>query len=169
MAKTIQNVREDIEPQRAYEFEFELLGSTTSGNEELLVQRVNSLTIPSTENETIVINYKSQQTIHVGRDSSAHTFTVSFRDGIDAAIYKFFKNWKENGLNSMNTGAGFNRDVYAAEANIRLMENDSETVTVTHNFTKVFPTSIGDMSLDYSSSEVATFDVTFSYDVHNVE
>lgn len=169
MAKTIQNVREDIEPQRAYEFEFELLGSTASGNEELLVQRVNSLTIPSTENETIVINYKSQQTIHSGRDSSAHTFTVSFRDGIDAAIYKFFKNWKENGINSMETGIGTNRDVYAAEANIRLMENDSETVTVTHNFTKVFPTSIGDMSLDYSSSEVATFDVTFSYDVHSVE
>lgn len=169
MARSIQDVREDIEPQRAYEFEFELLGSTASGNEPLLVQRVNSLTIPSVENETIEINFKSGKTFHIGRDSSPHTFTVSFRDGIDGAVYKFFKNWKENGINSMETGIGASRDVYSAEANIRLFENDSDTVTITHNFTKVFPTSIGDVSLDYSSSEVTTFDITFSYDVHSVE
>ena len=168
MARTIQDVRADEYPQRAYEFEVEILGSTVSGNEPILTQRVRNANIPSVENEVIEINFKSQKTIHVGRDSSPHTMTITFWDDEEHTIYSFFKNWKENGLNSVVTGGGTTRDLYAAELIIKFFATDSQTETKRHNFTKVFPTSIGEISLSYESSEHVSFDITFSYDAHTI-
>lgn len=165
---TIQDVRAENAPSRAYEFEFSLLGSTASGNEPLLTQRVQNTSIPSVENEVIEINFKSQKTMHVGRDSSPHTFNVTFWDDEEHTVYTFFKNWKENGLNSVVTGGGLTRDLYAAEAIIKLMAADSETTTMEHRFTKVWPSSIGEVTLSYESSEHVSFDVTFSYDAHTI-
>ena len=33
---------------------------------------------------------------HVGRDSSPHTFNVTFWDDEEHTVYTFFKNWKES-------------------------------------------------------------------------
>jgi ribosomal protein S19 len=72
----------------------------------------------------------------------------------------------ENGLSNSVSGGGATRDQYASELLIKLMAHDSETVTQTNRMTNVFPTEIGDTSLDYSGSEHKKVEVTFSYDTN---
>lgn len=160
---TIQDVRSLQNPQRAYEYEVSILGSAASGNLPLLTQRVESVSIPATSVETIEVNFKGRKTFYAGRDASPHTITVNFYDGEDQAVYKFFRNW----LNTMNNevdGSGVTRDLYAAQMEIKTFAHDSATVTNKNTLTYLFPTEVGEVSLDYSSSEHFKFSVTFSYD-----
>ena len=167
MALTIQDVRQDFRPQRNYEWELSILpAGSPIGEEPLISQRIESHNIPSVENETIEINYKSQKTFHVGRDSSPHTFSVTLWDGEDGAIYRFFRNWRETGMSNSLFGGGLQRDVYATDAILRFYEHDSQTMTIAHRWGIVFPISVGEISANYSESSLVTFDVTFSYDWH---
>lgn len=160
----IQNIRAVGNPQRAYEFEVELLAVTTAGALPILTQRVESVTIPETSVETIEINYKGRKTIHAGRDASSHTVVVSFWDSETRDVYNFIKRWMENGISNSEVGGGANREDYATQMLIRTFAADSEKVTGINRLTNVFPTSLGEVRLDYASSEHMKFDVTFSYD-----
>lgn len=166
---TIQDVRSVGNPQRAFEFEVELLANTVAGLLPILTQRVESVNIPDKTTETIEINYKGQKTIHAGRDASSHSVTVTFWDTEEREVYRFFKNWKENGINNSSVGGGATRDEYATQMLIRTFAHDSTQVTGTHRLTQVWPTSIGETSLSYESSEHIKVEVTFSYDTQLFE
>jgi len=161
---TIQNVRTTTNPQRAYQFEVEILGSTVSGNLPLLTQRVRNANIPETSTETIEVNFKDSKTLYSGRDASGHTTVVTFWDDEDGSVYKFFKEWKTNGIRNPIIGGGLSRDLIAAEMRIKMFANDSQTVTRIVRLTNVWPTSIGEAALTYESSENLSFDITFNYD-----
>ena len=166
---SINDVRSLDNPQRAYEFEVEVLGGSSAGSDiPIITQRVENVTIPSVEVETIEINYKNSKTIHSGRDSSPHTLTISFYDSESREVYTYFMNWMKAIRNPDGNG-GDTRDAYAGSLLVKTFAADSSTVTGTNRFTKVFPTSIGDVSLSYESSEHMKFDVTFSYDENLVE
>lgn len=158
----ITDVRTNDTPQRAYEWEVELLGSSSAGNIPILTQRAETVTIAEMSIDTIEINFKNSKTIHAGRDASPHSMTVSFYDGEDHALRQYFINWY-NAIRSPD-GGGVDRSQYAGELVVRLYASDSQTVTATYRATKVFPTSVGEMALSYADSEHAKFDVTFSFD-----
>lgn len=160
----IQDVRAVNNPQRAFEFEVELLASTVAGLLPILTERVESVSIPETTVETIEINYKGRKTIHAGRDGSSHTLTVTFWEDEDRGIYSFFKGWMENGISNSEVGGGVTRDQYSTQMLIRTFAHNSETVTGVNRLTNVFPTSIGEIQLNYESSEHMKVEVTFSYD-----
>lgn len=159
----IQDVRTVNNPQRAFEFEVEIVANTVIGNIPILTQRVETVSIPEKTLEVIEINYKGRKTFHAGRDASAHTVIVSFWDDEDQTVYNFFNNWIEN-INNSEVGGGLTRDLYAADMNIRRFAHNSETVVALNRLTKVFPTSIGDIQLSYETSEHMKVEVTFSYD-----
>lgn len=163
---SINDVRSVNNPQRNYEWEVEVLGSSVAGTLPLLTLRAETVTIPQTSVETIEINYKGQKTFHSGRDASSHTISCTFWDSEANDVYNYFKNWMENGLSNSVSGGGTTRDQYAAELLIKLMAADSESITQTNRLTNVFPTEIGDVSLDYSGSEHKKVEVTFSYDTN---
>lgn len=163
---SIQNVRAVGNPQRAYEWEFQILGSSISGSLPILMERVQTVNIPEKSNETITINYKSQPARYAGRDSSPGTFTVTFWDTEEHEVYSMFNDWHENGITNSVVGGGVTKDLYAVDAIVEYKAHDSQATTGTHRFNSVFVQSIGDISLDYSSSEHKTFTVTFSYDRH---
>lgn len=160
----IQNIRAVGNPQRAYEFEVELLAATAAGTLPILTQRVESVTIPETSVETIEINYKGRKTIHAGRDASGHTVVVSFWDSEKRDVYRFIKRWMEVGISNSEVGGGMNREDYATQMLIRTFAADSDKVTGITRLTQVWPTSLGEVRLDYATSEHLKFDVTFSYD-----
>ena len=160
----ISNIRAVGNPQRAYKWEFELFGNTTSGSLPLLTERAQNVTIPATSVETIEINYKDRKAMYAGRDAEAHTFTVTFWDSEDHDVYNFFKNWINNGISDSQVGGGVTRDLYSVEAIVKKQAHNAETVTGSNRFTHVFPTEVGDITLNYDASEHVTFDVTFSYD-----
>lgn len=165
----IQNVRAVGNPQRAYEFEVEILASSVAGSLPLLTQRVVSTSIPADSIETIEINFKANKTIHGGRDSASHAITVSFWDSEARDVYRFFKRWKETGLVNSAFGGGTHRDRYATQMLIRTFGADSVTVTGINRLTNVFPTEIGEVQLSYEASEHFKFDVTFAYDSNLME
>lgn len=165
----IQNVRAVGNPQRAYEFECELLGNTISGTLPFFKERVQNHNAPEKSTETIEINYKSQKSRYAGRDSSPGTFTITFWDDEDQSIYRLLNDWYENGISNSVVGGGVTKDLYAVSLVCKLLAHDSTTVVGTHRYDNVFPSSIGDITYDYSASEHKTFTVTFTYDVHLFE
>jgi len=152
-------------PQRAYEYEVEILGSSVSGSIPILTQRVESITVPAVSVDTIEINFKSSKTMYPGRDSAPHQITVNFYDTENRTLYTFFRNWM-NGIRDEVNGGGTTRDLHAAEMLIRTFAADSETVTGLNKLTNVFPTEIGDIAFDYASSDHMKFTITFAYDTN---
>lgn len=165
----IQDVRSANAPQRQFEFEVTILANTVAGALPILTERVENVNLPEKSVETIEINYKSRKTLHAGRDASAHTVTMTFWETEDREIYRFFNNWMEIGISNSVVGGGATRDLYSTQMLIKTFAADSKTVTGTHRLTNVFPTSIGDISLSYDTSDHLKVEVTFSYDSHLFE
>lgn len=166
---TIQDIRAVGNPQRAFEFEVELLAGAVAGSLPILTQRVETVSIPETSVDTIEINYKGRKTLYSGRDASSHSVTVAFWDTEDRSVYNFFKNWMENGLSNSTVGGGVTRDLYAIQMLIKTFAHDSQEVTGTNRLTNVFPTAIADIQLSYESSEHMKVEVTFAYDSNLTE
>ncbi len=165
----IQDIRGNGSPQRNYEFEVEILGSIAGGVLPILTQRVQNATIPETAVETFEINYKSRKTMYAGRDASSHTMTITFWNDEDNSIYRFFKDWMENGISNSIVGGGLSRDLYTAQMRITQFAVDSVTPTAVHFIDGVFPTNIGDVTLNYDASETQTVDVTFSFETNTLQ
>lgn len=168
MATTIQNVREVTNPQRMYEYEVEVLGSTSSGTFPLLTQRVKDVTIPNHNVETFEISYKGKKTQHSGRDAATKTVTINFWETEERDMYKFFYDWIGT-INDHTAGGGVTKDLYKGEVIIRTYAADSQTVTGTNKLINAFPTELGDVSLDYTSSDAMSFAVTFTFDENILE
>lgn len=167
---SIQDIRSSgSAPQRAYEFEVDILGNAITGNVPLLTQRVQMASIPETAVETIEINYKSGKALYAGRDASGHTSTITFWDDENHTVYSFFKSWMETGIRNSVIGGGLSRDLYSVDMLIKQFAHDSTTITGTHRLTSVFPTSVGDVQLTYDGSEHMTVEVTFSFDTNMYE
>lgn len=158
----IADVRSIHNPQKAYEWEVQIVGLSTGSLEELTFHAQNT-TIPEETSGVIEIPFKSRKTYYAGRDESGRTVTVTFWEDETHTVYSFFKDWKSL-ISAPETGGGVDREAYAAEIRIKTLNVDSETVSGRFTLRNAFPTSIGDITLDYTSNEHATIDVTFQYD-----
>ena len=158
----IQDVRAIATPQRSYEWEVEIIGLSTGADESLTFHAQNT-TIPEETIGTIEIPYKSRRTHHAGRDESGRTVTITFWEDEDHTVYSFFKDWM-NLISDNRTGGGVDKEGYSAEVVIKTLNSDSETTSGKFTLTKAFPTSLGEVTLDYSATEHATIDITLTYD-----
>ncbi len=164
MAKSIQDVRSiTAPPQRAFEWEVEVVGLST-GSEEGLTARAQSASIPETSVESFQINHKGRQTYFSGRDASDNTVTISFFDDEAFTAYNYFQQWADNLLSNPVTGGGSPRELSTAEVLVKTLGTDSETVTSVTRLKNAFPTSVGEISLDYETNEAVTFEVTIQFD-----
>lgn len=161
---TISDVRAIENPQAAYMFEVELLGSVAGGDLPVLTAHVQNTAIPEETIEKFIINFKDNQTQHAGRDGSGHTHNVTYWEDESGSIYRFHKNWKENGILNSTVGGGVTRDLYAAQMRIKKLSRDGETVVQSVLLTNVFVETIGEQTLSYEGSEALTLDITYSFD-----
>jgi phage gp36-like protein len=165
MAYTINDLRGTDNVQKAYEYEVDFIGSTSSGSVPLMTTRVESVSIPEESVETFIINFKGQKTTYSGRVASAKTVTVNFWDDETRQTYKFFRNWLDTMMNPI-VGGGVTRELAKGQMVIKLFASDSQTVMSAHTLDVVYPTQVSEISLDYANSDVLKFSVTFSYDTH---
>ena len=168
MATNIQAIREISNPQRAYEYEVEVIGASSSGSFPLLTQKVRTVTIPQKSVETFEINWKGRKVQHSGRDASAKQVTVEFWSTEDRGAYSFFNDWI-NSINNDEIGGGVTKDVYKGEVVIRTYATDSSSVTGTNRLVNAWPSELSDVSLDYTNSDAMVFSVTFTFDENYVE
>lgn len=164
---SIERTRAIHNPQKSYEWEVEIIGPSTGGLNSLTAY-AQTVSLPEESVEEIIINHKSERTTHAGRVASARTVTLGFFDDEGLTVYRYITNWLEIIKNSV-TGGGVDRSLYGAEIVIRQLKSDSKTVSAKHTLKLAFPTSRGEVSLNYDSSEAMTFDVTFSFQRHIVE
>ena len=163
---SIEKTRAIDTPQKSYEWEIEINGPSTGGLEGLQAY-AQTASIPEESIEEIIINHKAERTVHAGRVSSARTTTINFMDDESLTVFRYIQNWLEIIKNSQ-TGGGVPRSLYSANIILRQLNSDSETVSAEHILTGAFPTSRGEVTLNYDSSEVMNFDVTFSFERQSV-
>ena len=162
-----------VEPQHAYCWEFKMIGAGGSFDQDarLYAQEVS---IPAMEQEAVVKEYRGKKIKYQGKNSSSLEIDVTFYDTQDLAmyktIYKWFRSMNEYKKNNSIEPYGesgfislFESEGYMKSCEITLLDTTERTQTAKYVFSDVFPVSLGEVSLDYSSSEIMTFDVKFSY------
>lgn len=163
----IQDIRNSANPpQLAYAWEVEIVAPSIVGAPPILAARAETLTLPEKSIESYEINHKSRKSRFAGRDASPGTFTVQFWDDESHQVYDFFDKWIENGISNSQFGGGLSRAFYEAELRAKMQAHDEISGTGIHKFTKVWPSSLGDISLSYDASDKVIFTVTFTYDEH---
>ena len=158
---TIQNVRAATEPQRMYEFEVEIQGLST-GVDENLVFYAQSVNLPEKSVESLELPYKSERDFYPGKSTEARTATITFWDDQNHTAYDFFESWYDN-LIATPIGGAAPRTENAADIVVRTLHVDEETVSRQWRYSIAFPTTLGEVSLDYNTNEIFTFDVTFQF------
>lgn len=158
----IQDVRSINNPQMAYMYEIDILGGANDALDNLTVY-AKTVTIPQSAVEQIIINHKASKTHHAGRDSAAHTATLTFWDDEAMTIYNYFNTWMEIIHNSV-TGGSVSRDLYAAQMVIKLRNKADSSTTGTITLGQAYPIDLSDITLSMDTSDVVEISVTMSYD-----
>ena len=159
----LQQVRAINNPQRAYMWEIQIRALSTGALQNLDAY-AKTVSIPESAVEQMIINFKGGRSHHAGRDTSAHTATITFWDDERKTILNFFQNWMDNLIMNPLTGGGVTRELYSASISIRLKSADDSSVTSEIVLGHAFPTNIGEIALSYDTSEAVEIPITFSYD-----
>lgn len=154
------NISPNEEPQHAYRWEFTVTGIGGSENVKFYAQTVD---IPTKSQEPITKEFCGAKFHYQGKDNSSDEVTVRFYDNQSLDIYRFFFMWYSLMNSTDEAAASVNPINYMKGCNITLLDTTERIVTEDIFFSDAFPMSIGDVSLDYSSSEVMTFDVTLKF------
>ena len=79
---------------------------------------------------------------------------------------QYFELWQKCAFSDLTYNFNYYKD-YIGTMNVFALgssqKQERDDMTYAVGFTEVYPSSIGDISMDYSDGEITTFDVTFSY------
>jgi len=98
---------------------------------------------------------------------STHTYadwTVTFSIDVNHKLHTDFINWQKM-IHDPETNVHGNPTTYMVDQEIWLL-NTAGVVTKRMKLVSAWPQTIGEISLDHSSKELQTFDVTFTYLYH---
>ena len=91
-------------------------------------------------------------------------FTISFKlDRIDNIRHKFIQ-WA-NDIHNTETGRHGNPSNYLSDITLDHLNGKGQSI-MKYTLVGAWPKSVGEVGLDYSSKEIASFDVTFAYQYH---
>ena len=147
------------EPQHAYSWEFTVNGFSADQDVRLFAQE---LSIPSQEQEVIVKEFRGKKISYQGKNTTNHELSVTFYDTQDLPVYRFFYMWFRT-MNELKTNNSVTPANYMKECKITLLDTSERISTGEYNFTQVFPISIDEVSLDYSSNEIMNVTVKLAY------
>lgn len=154
------DISKGVEPQHAYRWEFLVHGFL--GDSEAVKFYAQNCSIPEKRNDPVKVSYCGSSFYYQGKSSSDKTLTVRFYDNQDLDIYKFIYLWY-NLMTAGRENAMVNPINYMKSGEVRLLDTTERIITEQFVFQDMFPTNIGEVSLDYSASEIMTFDVTFQF------
>jgi hypothetical protein len=127
---------------------------------------VKSTQIPSTTIETGTLNWQGFDYKYATKHTYS-TITVTFNVDLKAKIRLQFENWMNLMHNPLDNTYATSSE-YMADQRLQMVGYQAETLlefTLHH----AFPTEIAQISLDYSTPEVATFDITLTYQYHTIK
>ena len=147
------------EPQHAYCWEFTIQGMNADQDVRLFAQEV---TIPSMEQEPVIKEYRGKRIQYQGKNSSPLELDVTFYDTQSLPVYRFLYMWFRL-MNEIETNSSVDPSNYMKQCKIVLLDTTEKISTGEVKFSEVFPVSLGEVSLDYDSSEVMKVNAKLSY------
>ena len=115
----------------------------------------------STEKITVPIH--SHQRNFRGRGIQPQTLSVTYYEDQTHDTWKIVKGWKEFMVGTISGNSQDFLKGYSTSATLEIYDHTGNTIH-TMTFYNVFPTDVGDIAIDGSSSSAMQIPVTFSYD-----
>ena len=153
---------EQGEPQRAYLWEVNIQNDVNPMDSLQLYAR--DVTLPAVENDFITKEFMGQQFYYAGKESSQKAVSVTFWDDESLSVYSYFQLWMQ-WLARPDDGAQAYKENYAKDFVLSMKDTTDLFETGRFKLTKAWPTSLGEVSLSYESSEIMQFTVTLAYDI----
>jgi len=152
---------------RTYLFYYkpEIMNSTLDN---LPTYLTKSTTLPESNTEEIIMNWMGMDKKVAGKTTYAD-WTVTLMVDNDWQIRLEFEEWSKiiNNVKGVSS-YGYPKD-YTSTQTLETLNYDGTKTGVIVKLINAWPKSIGAVTLDYSSQEVAMFDVTFAFDYYAME
>jgi len=127
---------------------------------------VKTTSLPSTTVEEVPVNWQGYDFKYAGKHTYGD-FAVTFNTDKEAKIRFAFERWINEKIHNPLTNEYFNFDNYMLDQKLQLLGYDGEPV-MEYTLHDAWPKEVATLALDYATSDIATFDVTFVYSYHTV-
>lgn len=151
----IFNLTPTLEPQRAYMFEVNIIGS---GSEPAIKFFIKTATIPESSREPILIDYLDTKIVFPGKYTGSRSMTFTLWDDQRLLMLRYFNRWLD-ATEEKSIKSNYSRDI-----KISLKDTSDFIETAAITLKNAFVTNISDIALSYESSDVMELSVTFSYE-----
>jgi hypothetical protein len=128
---------------------------------------VKSSTLPAEQIEQTVANWQGNE-YKIATTSTYSDFNVDFNVDIEDKIRIDFLKWKRDIHNIKNNKHGHPEN-YMKTITLEHIDHRTGDTILVYKLHKVWPSNIGEITLDYSAKELATFSVTFAYQWHETD
>lgn len=126
---------------------------------------VKSTSLPKQTIEQKEVDWQGNK-YKFGGTSTFDAFTINFRCDAAQSLRNQFITWMRAVHNPISNIHG-NPDSYFGGIDLTQLNGRGEPI-VSYKLFKAFPTEVGEISLDYGTTDVSEFSVTFSYQYHDV-
>jgi len=130
------------------------------------IYMVKTAQMPSTQLEEVVLNWQGFDWKFPGK----HTYTdvvVTFNVDLKAKIRNTFEKWS-NLCHDPKTNVYSTHNIFMVDQKLKMVGYDG-VVILEFTLHDAWPKEVSQITMDYASTEVATFDVTFTYSYHTLE
>ena len=128
---------------------------------------VKSTSLPDTTIEEVAVNWQGYDFKYAGKHTFSD-FAVIFNVDLKAGIRLSFENWISKKIHNTETNEYHKFEDYMKDQTLQLLGYDG-TPIMTYKLYNAWPKALGAITLDYSASEIATFEVTFVYSHHIIK
>jgi hypothetical protein len=150
-------------PARIYQWDFQIPAPVGGGDTDVWLLRAQSVHIPGKSFEDITIDYKATGGFVVpGRERYDHNFPVTIIESEDRKGFDGINGWM-NAIRDAVSGQGSPDATLKTDAVLTLTD-EQENTWLAIKLIGMYPKSVDNVDLNYNSSGVVKFNVTFSYD-----
>jgi len=136
-----------------------------------ITTRVKTASIPGATIDPIQSDWMGTSQFFPGKKIPSTEISITFEETEDMAIHNAMTVWMEAiqtlDWNAQNAGASQfrkKRDGYATDLYLNVYSYDGQRIIRQIRFINAWPSSVGDVSLDYSGADAVNFDATFKFD-----
>jgi len=151
------------EPQRAYLWEWEIVGLSGALKHEDVSFYTRSIQLPQRSVQRIQSEYLGMRLSYPANDDSDKTLTANIWDDERMTSLRFFEGWI-NHTNTPNIGASATKEKYTADIKLYLKNSFDLFTVLKVEMKNAFPYQRSEADLSYEDNQLFQYSVSFSYD-----
>jgi hypothetical protein len=128
---------------------------------------VKSTELPSSDYEQMSAYFLGQEYKFAGAQKYAN-WTVTFNVDDSAKLIKRFQDWRNLIHNNSNNDYGTPKD-YMRDQTIQLIGMETMTPICVYTIHGAYPVEVGSIALDYTANEMASVEITFTFQYYTVK